>query len=237
MPKANNLYLYKCDLTLHDYLFFATTKRGHVSETGSFIHNYALTYALGWAKSGWQTGKQEPKYAKELSKVNGVYVTPANLLVGNYIIMSYRTETESYDLSTNPDSGNSQHGIIRCFRPGSVFRFYVLARFHLDKIPPLVRLGRLMAKAEIAKQNPTEVEVAKGECIISSLLNWDDMAVKPSLCDVIVYALPGRLIENARFAKTRYLKAKFINGEEIMLPLEMGYLRKELCSSWWKDAA
>ncbi len=26
--------LYRCDLTLHDYLFFATTERGKVAETG-----------------------------------------------------------------------------------------------------------------------------------------------------------------------------------------------------------
>jgi hypothetical protein len=41
------MHLYRCDLVLHDYLFFATTERGKVAETGPFVHNYALTYALG----------------------------------------------------------------------------------------------------------------------------------------------------------------------------------------------
>ena len=149
--------------------------------------------------------------------------------------MLCRTETESYTLSTVPTPNGMSYSIIRCFRPGSVFRFYVLARFHLDKIPPLVRLGKLMAKAEIVKQYPITTEVAEGDHTASSLLNWDDMAIKPSLCDVIVYALPGRLIENAKFVQTRHLRARFVDGEEVCLPLKMGYFRKELCSSWLEN--
>ena len=231
------IHLWRCDLTLHDYLFFATTRRGYISETGQFIHNYSLTYALGWAKSEWHVERQEPQYAQQLSKIKGVYVTPANLLTGDYALISYRTEQERYALSTTPNLNGTSYGIIKCFRPGSVFRFYLLARFHLDRIPPLVRLGRSMAKAEITKQSPTELEVAEGDYTASSLLNWVDMAVKPSLCGVIVYTLPSRLIENARFVGTRYLKAKFVDGEEVKLPLEMGYFQKELCSSWWENSA
>ena len=232
MSKIN---LWRCDLTLHDYLFFATTRRGHISETGQFIHNYSLTYALGWAELEWHVERQEPQYARQLSKVKDIYVTPANLLTGDYILIPYRTETESYALSTIPNLNSISY--IKCFRPGSVFRFYLLARFHLDRIPPLVRLGRSMAKAEIVAQHPTELEIAEGSYTASSLLNWDDMAVKPILCDVIVYALPGRLVENARFVGVRYLKAEFADGQEARLPLEMGYFQKELCSSWWEDAA
>ena len=237
MSKLNNIHICRCELILHDYLFFATAKRGHVSETGPFIHNYSLTYALGWAQSKWHSEIQEPQYAQQLGEIKDIYVTPANLVEGNHVLMSYRTETGKYALAATPDIDYQSHGIIKCYRPGSVFRFYVLARFHLDKIPPLVRLGRLMAKAEIVEQYPTELEIGKGNYISSALLNWDDMAVRPSLCDVIMYALPGRLIENARFIETRYLRAKFPDGEEMTLPLEMGYLKKQLCSSWWEDAA
>jgi CRISPR-associated protein Csc1 len=229
----NDMHLWRCDLILHDYLFFATTKRGYTTETGQFIHNYSLTYALGWARSELHTETQEPQYAEQLSKIRGIYVTPANLLSGNYIPMSYRAEAESYSLLNISNPYGEDYGIIKCFRPGSVFRFYILARFHLDKTPPLVRLGRSMAKAEIVKQYPIKLEIVEGDYIASSLLNWDDMAVEPSVCNVIVCALPGRLIENARFASTQHLRAEFTDGEEVKLPLDMGYLRRELCSSWW----
>ena len=175
MLKIKNTSLWQCDLTLQDYLYFATVTRGSMIETGQFIHNYSLTYALGWAKSEWRQERKEPLYAEQLSNVKGIYVTPARLLTENYIIV---------------------------------------------------------------KQRPIELEIVEGNYTASTLLNWDDMAVRPILCDVIVYALPGRLIGNARFSGTRYLRAKFASGEEeVRLPLEMGYLRKELCSSWWEENA
>ncbi len=60
--------LYRCDITLHDYLFFATTERGKVAETGPFIHNYALTYALGWAIAPWRNEVQKPHYREDLAQ-------------------------------------------------------------------------------------------------------------------------------------------------------------------------
>jgi CRISPR-associated protein Csc1 len=38
--------IYRGQLELLDYVFFATVERGKVYETGAFIHNYALAYAL-----------------------------------------------------------------------------------------------------------------------------------------------------------------------------------------------
>lgn len=237
MPEDNNTHLWRCDLTLHDYLFFATTKRGRISETGEFIHNYSLTYALGWARSEWYAGMQKPQYEQQLGDIDGIYVTPGHLVTGSQTLMSYRTEMDGYALSTSLDPKNMSSGIVRCFRPGSVFRFYVLARFYLDNIPPLVRLGRSMAKAEITTQCPVEFAIVEGDYTVSSLLNWSDIASKPSVCDVIVYALPGRLIRNARFIGTRYVEAKFVDGDTVKLPLEMGYYRKKLCSDWLGNAA
>jgi len=238
MLKIKNTSLWQCDLTLRDYLYFATVTRGHTMETGQFIHNYSLTYALGWAKSEWRQERKGPLYAEQLGNVKGIYVTPARLLTENCTVVPYRAETESYASSVVPDSKARSYRTIKCFGPGSVFRFYVITRSDLDEIPPLIRLGKYMAKAEIAKQLPVELEIMEGDYTTSTLLNWDDMAVRPILCDVIVYALPGRLIENARFSGNRYLSAKFASGKEnVKLPLEMGYLRKELCSSWWEENA
>ena len=232
MPKSRNIHLWRCDLLLHDYLRFATTRRGHIEETGQFIHNYSLTYALGWVGSEWYSSEQKPQYAQHLNKVKDMYATPASLLIGDYVLTSHRTETECY---TSSGLGDVSYSVVKCFGPGSVFRFYILARLDMDRIPSFVRLGKSMAKAEITKQYPVELEITEGDCVVSSLLNWNDMGAKPSLCDVIVYALPGRLIENARFAGIPYLRAEFAGGEEVKLPLQMGYFQKQLCSSWWRE--
>lgn len=237
MPESNKIHVWQCDITLHDYFFFATTKRGKISETGNFVHNYSLTYALGWAKSEWRANKHEPQYEGQLANVDGIYITPGHLIAGSHTLMSRRANMDGYRLSANESLRDNNCNILRCFRPGSVFRFHVIARFYLDSIPPLVRLGRFMAKAEIMAEYSEKIEINEGDLVAPSLLNWNDIAIKPKLCDVIVYALPGRLIQNARFANTRYLKAEFVNGSEANLPLEMGYFQRDLCSSWLNDAA
>ena len=41
------MQIYRGTIELLDYVFYATVERGKVYETGAFIHNYALAYALG----------------------------------------------------------------------------------------------------------------------------------------------------------------------------------------------
>jgi len=43
--------IYHGRLVLHESLFFATREIGRLYETGRYLHNYALTYALGLATS------------------------------------------------------------------------------------------------------------------------------------------------------------------------------------------
>jgi CRISPR-associated protein Csc1 len=237
MTRISGIHMWQCDLTLQDYLFFATARRGHISETGRFIHNYALTYALGWAKSELHVERQTPQYEQQLNNIKGFYITPAHLLTGSHTLMSQRMEMEGYALSTMPNSKKMNCSSAGCFRPGSAFRFYILTRLILDSIPPLVRLGKFMAKAKITAHYAEELEVGVGDYTASSLLNWSDMAIKPRLCDVIVYALPGRLIQNARFTGAQYLKAEFTGGRVAKLPMQMGYYKQELCSDWLGNTA
>jgi CRISPR-associated protein Csc1 len=52
--------VYRGALELLDYVFFATTERGKVYETGAFIHNYALAYAFRLASAPYSSVTQEP---------------------------------------------------------------------------------------------------------------------------------------------------------------------------------
>ena len=226
------MYLYRCDLTLHDYLFFATTERGKIAETGKFIHNYALTYAIGWARSEWRNETQQQHYAEQLGEVKNLYVTPAKLLAGSYALVQYNTLPETYQLTRIQSAGYPNWGYIKCFRPQSHFRFYILAKDALDKFPALVRLGKFMAKSTLTLQAAAKVDVRQGDYETRTLLNWDDITLKPTLCDVIVNALPSRLIENAHFANSLHITAQFADVGEISLPLEMGYLGRQTCNSW-----
>src|SRR5438105_4032661 len=140
--------LYRCDLILHDYLFFATTERGKVAETGPFLHNYALTYALGWANAPWYNDPQQPHYRGELGQAGRRYVTPGKLRHGSTLLNQYNTLGESYSLGKGRSIGYPDWGFIKCFRPGTTFRCYVISADAVV-LPRFVRLGKFMAKTRL----------------------------------------------------------------------------------------
>ena len=78
------MQIYRGTLELLDYVFYATVERGKVYETGAFIHNYALAYALGLVRGETYTYarlKQSPHYQAELAPLNGqIYLTPGSPL-------------------------------------------------------------------------------------------------------------------------------------------------------------
>ena len=74
--EGQQMEIYRGKLELLDYVFFATVERGKVYETGAFIHNYALAYALRLAAAPYSHTVQEPHYEEELSPLNeqGIYI-------------------------------------------------------------------------------------------------------------------------------------------------------------------
>ena len=46
----------QCRLVLHDSVYYSTREVGRLFETGRYLHNWALTYALGLAASDWRAG-------------------------------------------------------------------------------------------------------------------------------------------------------------------------------------
>jgi CRISPR-associated protein Csc1 len=237
--------LYRCDLTLHDYLFFATTERGKVAETGPFIHNYALTYALGWATSPWRNEVQKPHYREELAQVGRRYATPARLVRGSYVVNQYNTMTESYHLGKTQSIGYPDWGFIKCFRPGTTFRFYVLSTEEVQ-FPHFLRLGKFMAKTLLFTKPAHKLEQQKewsnkqetrGSQGVNPLLNLNDLptSTRPVIYDIIATALPTRLVDNPIFDGIAgpYLSATFANEETpVQFPLQMGYFGENLCVSW-----
>jgi CRISPR-associated protein Csc1 len=236
--------IYQCDLTLHDYLFFATTERGKVAETGPFVHNYALTYALGWAMSPWHNELQKPHYREELAHVGQKYVTPARLLRGSYLLSQYNTMSESYSLGKGRSIGYPDWGYIKCFRPGSIFRCYVVSA-EVVQFPRYLRLGKFMAKAAVQVTSAQQIEcyasfktqTPKLKNVVHPLLNWNDLAIftRPVAFDIIVNVLPSHLIDNPVFgdADAAYALATFPNEvTSVQIPLCMGYFGANLCASW-----
>lgn len=239
------MQIYRCDLVLHDYLFFATTERGKVAETGAFIHNYALTYALGWAVAPWYNEIQKPRYREQLAQVGKRYITPASLVRGSYLTTQYNTLGESYRLGQIQSAGYPNWGFIKVFRPGSQFRCYILSA-EVPHLPRYLRLGKFMAKAELQPTLAAEIQTRLGafneqetqrQGVVHPLLTWNDLpsSGRPIVYDILANALPSRLIEHAVFSGIEgpYLAATFGDDPAIVqLPARMGYYGEQLCSSW-----
>lgn len=112
--------VYRYRLQFEDYVFYATTERGKVFETGWFIHNYALTYALGLAVSDYRQFQQKPLYGEQLSPANqaGLYFTPATVLpMTRYRINQFNTMGETFCLGREKSSGYPTWGYAKMFRP------------------------------------------------------------------------------------------------------------------------
>lgn len=215
--------IYRCDLTLHDYLFFASTERGKVAETSPFVHNYALTYALGWVQTAWHNEQQQAHYQDELLPIRNHYITPARIMQGASVLVQYNTLSEQLKFEKQRSVGYPDWGFIKCFRPSTFFRAYVISS-EKEIFPRYIRLGKFMAKTRIDIVTASRISQKHGNYKVGHLLNWSDLQKKPVAFNVQVTSLPTRLINQATFEEAEFLQANFPDGDEISLPVEMGYL-------------
>lgn len=237
------MQIYRGRLKLLDYLFYATVERGKIYETGAFIHNYALSYALGLATAVPYTRlKQIPHYAEELSPLNGVaYLTPAMPLRFSHRLVQWNTIREGYAYPGKETSiGYPDWGFARVLRPDSEFTFYILVADdkNLPQSPAFqdllagrmarIRLGKFPGKARVWLETAVKIQKKEGSFTTDTLLNWRDCPTDPIVCDVLPATLPTRLINHTRFPDGMYYQADFDDESKICLPSDMAYLARPL---------
>lgn len=234
--------IYRGTLELLDYVFYATVERGKVYETGPFIHNYALTYALGLIRGETYTYarlKQSPRYQAELTPLNGlVYLTPGTPQRIAHRLVQWNAIPEGYAFPGKaPSIGYPDWGFARVLRPGCVFMFYVLVHdgVSLPEAPALhallagrtayVRLGKFPGKARLRLEAASKVIQRTGVFRADTLLNWRDLEADPLVCDVLPTSLPTRLINHAHFDDESFYEACF--GDDLVrLPATMRFLAR-----------
>lgn len=236
------MQIYRGTIELLDYVFYATVERGKVYETGAFIHNYALTYALGLVQGETYTYArvtQEPYYLEELTPLNGrLYLTPAAPQQVFHRLIQWNTVREGYAYPGKPPSlGYPDWGFARVLRPGCRFTFYLLATNPLDlpDAPALrglidgktawIRLGKFPGKARLRLEAADKIAQKEGTFQSGALLNWRDLETDPRVCDVMATSLPTRLLMNANFPEGPYYQAQF-QEELIQLPAKMRFLAR-----------
>jgi CRISPR-associated protein Csc1 len=234
--------IYRGTLELLDYVFYATVERGKVYETGAFIHNYALTYALGLVGGETYTYaqlKQSPHYQAQLTPLNGrVYLTPGTPQRIAHRLVQWNTIPGGYAFPGKaPSIGYPDWGFAHVLRPGCVFMLYALIQdgASLPEAPALhdliagrsvrVRLGKFSGKARLRLEAASEVTERTGTFQSDTLLNWRDLGIDPLVCDVLPTSLPTRLIHHAHFDNGAFYEARF--GKDVVrLPVEMRFLAR-----------
>jgi len=234
--------VYRGTIDLLDYVFYATVERGKVYETGAFIHNYALAYALGLVRSETYTYaqlEQKPHYVEELTPLSDrLYITPGAPIKIAHRLVQWNTIREGYAFpGKEPSVGYPDWGFARVLRPGCRFGFYLLVP-NSETVPDVaaltqllagqavrVRLGKFPGKARLQVEPADKVLEHEGPFEVEALLNWRDLEMDPHVCDVLATSLPTRLLSRAHFPGGDYLKAYFDDGV-VQLPARMRFLAR-----------
>ena len=193
-----------CRLTLHENLFFATREVGRLYETGRYLHNYALTYALELVQAPYRQVSAVPRYAEDLTLLNAshLYVTPALPIEVAFAVNTFKYADNRYRVKMEPGSRNTpSFGRAKELAVGSQFKFAIFsdASAPAPNIPRWLRLGKWMSKAYVEVVEQAQVEqVRNGEFTHSLPLNPLDLPTSSrALAYDIISMPPVSLLDNA----------------------------------------
>lgn len=227
------MHITRCVLTLHDSLFFATREMGTLYETGRYIHNYALSYALfngSVIRVPYFCASYRPKYADELDLLNqrDIYVTPARPLQWSYLLVTWKMGQVTYYRKPERFGEHGGHnypmnyGRAKELAPESVFEFFVISADRIS-LPRWIRLGKWASKAMVETEELKEIEELEGEFTASCPLNPLDVPSTPIVHDLISMP-PVSLIQNAKLSGKYY----DLDKGRLQIPTGMQYRFPEL---------
>lgn len=209
-------------------IFFASRELSDTYYTEGTIGNYALAYALGWARSpyrllGKATGR--PTYIEDLTPLSGQhYILPAwpvetaasfrferfNALSDSYwyAMTNNRVATAREDLplkrtgkkpNTFRPSNFPQTGRLRLIERGNRFQTLV---FGNAELPEYIRVGKFMSKVRVEIRNQFSVSaLPAGEYDCRAYLNSADLSPSLALLNFDLISIsPASLLKNLRFS-------------------------------------
>jgi CRISPR-associated protein Csc1 len=198
------MHIYACRLTLHEALFYATRELGRLYETGRYLHNYALTYAFGFAAAPWFHREQVPHYAEDLLPLREqIYVTPAAPAQSAFQLATFKYGEEQLHVEMRQAERNTpSFGRAKELAPESVFHCYVLSATPLT-LPRWVRLGKWHSKTLVETQ-ALAVQERTGSYSAAAPLNPLDIPPGTLQAFDIISMPPASIVANARCAGPHY---------------------------------
>lgn len=219
------MHIHRCTLTLQESVYYATREMGTLYETGSHLHNYALTYALfndASIRVPYFCNSYRPTYADDLEKVTklGVYVTPAQPLQIDFLLATWKMGQVDYYRKPERfgEKGNypENYGRAKELAPESTFVCYVLSERALA-LPRWVRLGKWHSKA-LVEYSDVAWKLSDGEYRAAGPLNPLDVPAGTLRAFDIISMPPSSLVANAHCAGPHYALAPGLG-----LPLDLAY--------------
>ena len=217
------MIVYTGRLILHESLYFATREIGRLYETGRYLHNYALTYALGLAVAPYFSAEQVPHYAEQLVPLNerGIYVTPARGVRVEYMLATFKYANNAYHVEMEKGSRNTpSFGRAKELAVGSEFEFAVLSAHEVLKLPRWIRLGLWRSKAalawETAEARLDQARQARASLPLNPLDTEGDL-----LAFDLISMPPSSLVDHALMRADWWTWEK--GGERCQLPVELKY--------------
>ncbi|MBD2605113.1 type I-D CRISPR-associated protein Cas5/Csc1 [Scytonema hofmannii FACHB-248] len=228
--------IYRCQIELHDSLYYATREIGRLYETEALIHNYALCYALGLVDSQIYSTtvaeehsyryfclEQVPKYEEHLTPLNQqkIYVTPARSLNHSSILNTWKYANNNYHVEMEKTQKNiPSFGRAKEIAPESKFEFFVISDNQL-KLSKWIRLGKWMSKAEVIVEELPKHKIVEGIFTCTYPLNpLDVMFTNQVISYDVVNMPPVSLIKNVQMRGQYY---QFEKIQQLKIPARMEY--------------
>ncbi len=207
------MHIYRCMLTLQENLYYATREMGTLYETGRYLHNYALSYALfhdSRMAVPYFCTSYRPSYAADLAQLSqaGIYVTPAQPLQVDYLFATWKIGQVGYFRMSEQFGGRNYPaniGRAKELAPESTFCCYVLSTTPL-RIPRWVRMGKWHSKLLIESEE-LALREARGSYVAATPLNPLDVPAGVLHAFDIISMPPVSLVANARCAGPHYVTA------------------------------
>jgi CRISPR-associated protein Csc1 len=218
------MHIYSLYLTLQDPLYFATRELGRLYATERYLHNYALTYALGLAQSSYHDAEHVPHYQEDIEPLNqrGIYITPARPVDSAYVTHTYKWANLNSHVEMEQISKNiPTYGRIRELAQESSFEAYLLSSESVD-LPTWIRLGKWMSKVEVTVEELPKFNRSQGEFTFPYPLNPLDVMFSHRVNSYDVINMPPvSLIRNVKLDGQYYeLDKEFGN---LKIPAQMQY--------------
>ncbi|MEG4202084.1 type I-D CRISPR-associated protein Cas5/Csc1 [Microcoleus sp. Pol12A5] len=228
-------FIYRCQIELHDSLYFATREIGRLYETEPVIHNYALCYALGLVDSEiysttvseehsyrYFCPEQVPKYEPHLTALNqqGIYVTPGRSISHSSTLNTWKYANNNYHVEMEKTQKNIPgFGRTKEIAPESKFEFFIISEKSL-KLAKWIRLGKWMSKAavEIVEQKEVNRSPSETDFIFPYLLNPLDVMFSHQVISYDVVNMPPvSLIQNVK------MLGRYYEFDKLKIPACMEY--------------